>query len=44
MKKLHVDRFGWIEKASNFTVFFIRNYGDSDGGYFLKADIKILKN
>ena len=42
-QKLFVDRFGWIENISDFTVFFIKNYGDSDGVYFLKADIKYPK-
>ena len=37
--KLPVNRFEWIEDTSQFNEHFIKNYEESDEGYFLEAEL-----
>ena len=44
-QRLPVSGFKWVRDVSRIDEDFIKNYDEnSDIGYFLKADIEILKN
>ena len=39
-QKLPVNNFEWIEETSQFNEDFMKNYNESDEGYFLEVDIQ----
>ena len=44
-QKLPVGAFKWVEETSQFNEDFIKNYNEDSGiGYFIGADVNILKN
>ena len=43
-QKLTEDGFKWVEKTSQFSEQFIKNYNkDSSEGYFLEVDVQYIK-
>ena len=42
-QKLSANCFEWVEKLSQFKEDFIKNYEDSNKGYFLETDVEYPK-
>ena len=44
-EKLPINKFDWIEKASQFNEDFVKDYNEeTDEGYFLEVDVQYPKN